>query len=161
MLYQRSSSTFGSGTEDDNVKEDLTDGKENIQSADNRVLSVCFNDNFQQNQSSDPRSDLAKSCTIQEYRNSKPLIKTYHLKMILFSMKLLLVDQTVWTRDNMPNLVLFVLKTLFFVFSSREKCFNNFWFQEMIESSARQSAGLEILQALEDILEDFEDHICC
>jgi hypothetical protein len=95
----------------------------------------------------------------QGYRDSQPLIKTYYIKMILFFMKLLLVDQKIWARENLPSLVLFVLKTFFFVYSSKERRFNNFWFQEMIEPVAWQSVGLEILQSLEDILEGLEEKV--
>lgn len=48
-------------------------------------------------------------------------------------MKFMLTDNEIWTRQNFPAFVVFVLKALFFVYSSNQKAFNNFWFQYMID----------------------------
>ncbi|XP_062603021.1 uncharacterized protein LOC134264752 [Saccostrea cucullata] len=143
ILYERSSSQSGS---------DPDDGAENT--CNPRLAERC--DGLKQISSLVSSDEVNNSNPTQAYRSSKPLIKTYYFKMILFTMKLLLVDHTMWNRKNLPALVLFVLKILFFVYSSKERCFVNFWFQEMIETSARQSVGLEILQSLEDILQELE-----
>ena len=102
-----------------------------------------------------PKND-SKMDSTQECMDSKPLIKTYFFKMIFFYMKFLLPDERVWTRENLPELVLFVLKTLFFVYSSKQRRFINFWLQEMIELPARPSVALEVLQSLENIVEELE-----
>lgn len=65
-------------------------------------------------------------------------------------------ENEIWTRENLPALVVFVLKALFFVYSSNQKAFNNFWFQDIIDLPARPSVSLEILQSLEDIVDELE-----
>lgn len=75
-------------------------------------------------------------------------------------MKFMLTDNEIWTRQNFPAFVVFVLKALFFVYSSNQKAFNNFWFQYMIDPPpARSSVSLEILQSLEDIVDELERRI--
>lgn len=53
-------------------------------------------------------------------------------------MKFMLTDNEIWTRQNFPAFVVFVLKALFFVYSSNQKAFNNFWFQYMIDPPPSQ-----------------------
>lgn len=103
-----------------------------------------------------PTSDGDNLNSTQNCRSSKPLIKTYYLKMIFFFMRFMLTENEIWTRENLPALVVFVLKALFFVYSSNQKAFNNFWFQDIIDLPARPSVSLEILQSLEDIVDELE-----
>lgn len=103
-----------------------------------------------------PISDVNNLNSTQNCRSSKPLIKTYHLKMIFFFMKCFLSDNDLWTRQNLPALVIFVLKVLYFVYSSEQRKFNNFWFQQMIDLPTRPSVGLEILQSLENIVDELK-----
>lgn len=154
VLYERSSSPSNSD-EDDEPKEEF----ENSETSEICGLENECSVDLKQESFQAPSDEVVNFNPTQGYRSSKPLFKTYYIKMILFSMKLLLVDQKIWTRENLPSLVLFMLKTFFFVYSSKQRRFNNFWFQEMIEPVARQSVGLEILQSLEDILEGLERRV--
>ncbi|XP_061174275.1 uncharacterized protein LOC133183329 [Saccostrea echinata] len=148
ILYERSSSLSESDQEDD-----IADGAKNT--CNSKQVRRCEG----VKQSPVSPDEVINFIPPQSYRTSKPLIKTYYFKMILFTMKLLLIDHKMWNRENLPALVIFVLKILFFVYSSKHRCFVNFWFQEMIETTARQSVSLEILQSLEDILQELERKI--
>lgn len=107
-----------------------------------------------------PTTDVDNLNSPQKCRSSKPLVKTYYLKIIFFFMKFMLTDNEIWTRQNFPAFVVFVLKALFFVYSSNQKAFNNFWFQYMIDPPPpRSSVSLEILQSLEDIVDELERRI--
>ena len=89
-----------------------------------------------------------------EYRSSQPLIKTYYIKMMLFSMMLVFSENDFWKKDNLPDLVLYVVKALYYIYCSKQRVFHNFWFYEMIEHSARPSVSLEILQSIENMVDD-------
>jgi hypothetical protein len=154
VLYERSSTSSHSDV-DDEPKE----GIRNSKIFKSRFLDNTSSVDSERDSFKTPPDDVLMFNPAQAYRDSKPLIKTYYIKMILFSMKLLLADQKIWARENLPSLVLFVLKTFFFVYSSKQRRFSNFWFQEMIEPVARKSVGLEILQSLQDILEGLEEKI--
>ncbi|KAL3888281.1 hypothetical protein ACJMK2_000652 [Sinanodonta woodiana] len=76
------------------------------------------------------------------YRHSKPLIKTYIIKMLFFAMKAAFPDEKEWKEDKLSTLVLLAMQMLYFAFCSKEKGFLNFWFQDFIENRTRDSTSL-------------------
>ncbi|KAL3888313.1 hypothetical protein ACJMK2_000683 [Sinanodonta woodiana] len=94
---------------------------------------------------------------IPNYRHSKPLIKTYIIKMLFFAMKAAFPDDKEWKEDKLSTLVLLAMQMLYFAFCSKEKGFLNFWFQDFIENRTRDSTSLEILHTLEEVVNVFRN----
>ena len=154
VLYDRSSLSSNSDTDTDEQPATGNGSMVNSPPFDNVRMEAP--DEEQNCTSQIPTENDSKMDSTQESLDSSPLIKTYFFKMIFFYMKFLLPDERVWTRENLPALVLFVLKTLFFIYSSKQRRFVNFWLQEMIELPVRPSVALEVLQSLENIVEELE-----
>ncbi|KAL3888216.1 hypothetical protein ACJMK2_000592 [Sinanodonta woodiana] len=91
------------------------------------------------------------------YRHSKPLIKTYIIKMLFFAMKAAFPNDKEWKDDKLSTLVLLAMQMLYFAFCSKEKGFLNFWFQDFIENRTRDSTSLEILHTLEEVVNVFRN----
>ncbi|KAK3592436.1 hypothetical protein CHS0354_017234 [Potamilus streckersoni] len=106
---------------------------------------------------SESTEDDIRSEKILNYRNSKPLIKTYIIKMLLFAMKAAFPDDKWWEEDKLSTLILLAMQMLYYAFCSKEKGFLNFWFQEFIGNRTRDSTSLEIINTLEEVLNVFRN----
>lgn len=87
------------------------------------------------------------------YRDSKPLLKTYMIKMLFLAMKMTFPDSKRWKPDQLSFLVKMALCMIYYAYSSEEKGILNFWFQDLIENRTRESTRFEILVSLNRLLD--------
>ncbi|XP_052080293.1 uncharacterized protein LOC127718336 [Mytilus californianus] len=94
---------------------------------------------------------------ILKYRESLPLFKTYYLKMLFLAMKTAYPRDDDWTEDKLCSLVISALQMLYYAFSSKQKGFLNYWFQDYVENRTRESTSIEILFCLQETLTMFRN----
>ena len=105
------------------------------------------------------------------YRDSKPLLKTYMIKMLFLAMKTAYPYQKSWEPNQLsflvkmaypyqkswePNQLSFLVKMamcmIYFAHMSKEKGIYNYWFQDLIENRTRNSTCTEILYCLDHVV---------
>lgn len=94
---------------------------------------------------------------ILKYRESLPLFKTYYLKMLFLAMKTAYPRDNDWAEDKLCSLVISALQMLYYAFSSKEKGFLNYWFQDYVENRTRESTSIEIIFCLDETLALFKE----
>ncbi|KAH3826870.1 hypothetical protein DPMN_128796 [Dreissena polymorpha] len=87
------------------------------------------------------------------YRDSKPLLKTYMIKMLFFAMKTAYTDDKSWQPTQLSFLVKMALCMIYYAHISKEKGIYNFWFQELVENRTRSSTCTEVLYCLDHLVE--------
>ncbi|XP_063411953.1 uncharacterized protein LOC134694818 [Mytilus trossulus] len=94
---------------------------------------------------------------ILKYRESLPLFKTYYLKMLFLAMKTAYPRDNDWAQDKLCSLVISALQMLYYAFSSKQKGFLNYWFQDYVENRTRESTSIEIIFCLHETLALFKE----
>lgn len=94
---------------------------------------------------------------ILKYRESLPLFKTYYLKMLFLAMKTAYPRDNDWAEDKLCSLVISALQMLYYAFSSKQKGFLNYWFQDYVENRTRESTSIEIIFCLDETLALFKE----
>ncbi|XP_052760428.1 uncharacterized protein LOC128203173 [Mya arenaria] len=104
-------------------------------------------------------SGVTSDASVINYRDSKPLIKTYFIKMLFLAMKTAFPEDRSWEPDQLSSLLKTALSMVYYAYCSEEKGILNFWFQELIENRTRDSTRVEILYCLEKVVRSLSDNI--
>jgi hypothetical protein len=115
------------------------------------ILSDAFK--FEQRQSKDNKGHEIY------YRDSKPLLKTYMIKMLFLAMKTAYPDQESWEPNQLSVLLKMALCMIYFAHNCKEKGIFNFWFQDLIENRTRKSTCAEVLYCLDQVVMYFSKMI--
>ncbi|KAK3100115.1 hypothetical protein FSP39_015018 [Pinctada imbricata] len=85
------------------------------------------------------------------------LLQTYVIKMVFFYLKLSDVSGSEWREEELADILLQVLDTLYDAYLHNKRGFLHFWFRGHVGKTPKESARQEILLCLEKVLKSFQE----